>query len=126
MREIEKYLINNSTLRSAFDIALYDLLGKAAGLPLYAVLGGGKRSFWTDNTIGLADHDHMAKKALKYKDQGFKAIKVKVGTTLDQDVGIIKKIRETIGDELPIRIDANQGWDFMNSARRKTSAFSGK
>ena len=115
MRDLNKYLVHNSTLRSAYDIALYDLLGKAAGLPLYAVLGGGKRSFWTDNTIGIADPEYMAKKAKKYKDQGFQAIKVKLGTTRDQDVERIQTIRKAVGDEIPIRIDANQGWDYKTA-----------
>ncbi|UCF05240.1 MAG: dipeptide epimerase [bacterium] len=115
MREINKFLIHNSTIKSAFDMALYDLLGKAAGLPLYALLGGGKRSFWTDNTIGLANPDYMAKKARSYKDQGFKAIKVKLGTTWDLDVERIKEVRKAIGNELPIRIDANQGWDYRTA-----------
>jgi len=115
MREIDRYLVHNSTIRSAFDIALYDLLGKAAELPLYAVLGGGKRSFWTDNTIGIADPDYMANKAVDYKNQGFQAIKVKLGTTVDSDVERIRKIRKAIGDDLPIRIDANQGWDYKTA-----------
>lgn len=115
MREIDNFLIHNSTLRSAFDMALYDLLGKASGLPLYSVLGGGKRSFWTDNTIGIADPDYMAKKALDYKKQGFQAIKVKLGTTRKEDIERIRKIRKAIGDELPIRIDANQGWDYKTA-----------
>ena len=115
MRDLNKFLVHNSTLRSAYDIALYDLLGKAAGLPLYAVLGGGKRSFWTDNTIGIADPDYMAKKAKKYKDQGFQAIKVKLGTTRDQDVDRIQTIRKAVGDEIPVRIDANQGWDYKTA-----------
>jgi o-succinylbenzoate synthase len=115
MREIDKFLIHNSTVRSAFDMALYDIMGKAADLPLYAVLGGGKRSFWTDNTIGIADPDSMAKKAADYKSQGFQAIKVKLGTTRVQDIGRIEKVREAIGDDLPIRIDANQGWDYKTA-----------
>lgn len=115
MREIDRYLIHNSTVRSAFDIALYDLLGKVAGLPLYAVLGGGKRIFWTDNTIGIADPDYMAKKAKDYKNRGFQAIKVKLGTTRDQDVERIRKIRKAVGDDIPIRIDANQGWDYKTA-----------
>ncbi len=112
MREIDRFLVHNSTLRSAFDMALHDILGKVAGLPLYALLGGGKRSFWTDNTIGIAEPDEVAKKAVEYKNQGFQAIKVKLGTTIDMDTKRIKKIREAIGDELPIRVDANQGWDY--------------
>lgn len=115
MREINKFLIHNSTIKSAFDMALYDLLGKAVELPLYVLLGGGKRSFWTDNTIGLAEPDYMAKKARNYKDQGFKAIKVKLGTTHDLDIERIKKVRKAIGNELPIRIDANQGWDYRTA-----------
>lgn len=115
MREIDRFLVRNSTLRSAFDMALYDILGKAAGLPLYALIGGGRRSFWTDNTIGIADPDSMAQKAAGYKDQGFQAIKVKLGTTADQDIQRIRKIREAIGSDLPIRIDANQGWDYTTA-----------
>jgi len=113
--ELGRFLVRNSTIRSAFDIALYDILGKAAGLPLYAVLGGGRRSFWTDNTIGIADADCMADKAVDFKKQGFKAIKVKLGTTKEQDVERITKIRKAIGDDLPIRIDANQGWDYRTA-----------
>jgi L-alanine-DL-glutamate epimerase-like enolase superfamily enzyme len=115
MREIDKFLVHNSTLRSAFDMALYDILAKAAGLPLYAVLAGGKRSFWTDNTIGIGDPEAMAQKAVGFKEAGFKAIKVKLGTTKDQDVARITAIRKAIGETLPIRTDANQGWDYRTA-----------
>ena len=112
MEEINRFLIHNSTLRSAFDMALYDLVGKISGLPLYAVLGGGKRNLHTDSTIGIDDPLKMADKAAGFKKQGFKAIKVKLGTDKYQDIQRIKKIRAAIGDDLPIRIDANQGWDY--------------
>jgi L-alanine-DL-glutamate epimerase-like enolase superfamily enzyme len=115
MREIDSFLVHNSTIRSAFDMALYDLLGKAAGLPLYALLGGGKHKFWTDNTIGIGEPDEVAQKAVGYKNQGFQAIKVKLGTTIDKDTMRIRKIREAIGPDLPIRIDANQGWDYYTA-----------
>ena len=115
MREVDGFLVHNSTLRSAFDMALYDLLGKAAELPLYAVLGGGKRSFWTDNTIGLAAPEYMAEKAVQYKNEGFQAIKVKLGTPEKEDIQRVKKVREAIGEDLPIRIDANQGWDYKTA-----------
>jgi L-alanine-DL-glutamate epimerase-like enolase superfamily enzyme len=111
MTELGAFLARNNTLRSAFDMALYDLLGKSSGKPLYSILGGGKRSFWTDNTISIADPREMARRATELKDQGFKAIKVKLGTGCREDVERIYEIRRAIGEETPIRIDANQGWD---------------
>ncbi len=117
MGEINRFLAHNSSLKSAFDMALYDLLGKAAGLPLYAVLGGGRRFFWTDNTVGLGDPDYMAQKAVEIKEQGFRAIKIKLGETFSKDVERVTKIRKAIGDDLPMRLDANQGWDYRTAVR---------
>jgi L-alanine-DL-glutamate epimerase-like enolase superfamily enzyme len=115
--ELERFLPHNTTLRSAFDMALYDLLAKEAGLPLYAFLGGGKRVFWTDNTVGIGEPEVMAAKALGFKKEGFQAVKVKLGTTAEEDIARIRKVREAIGPELPIRTDANQGWDYNTAVR---------
>jgi L-alanine-DL-glutamate epimerase-like enolase superfamily enzyme len=113
--EINNFLAHNSTLRSAFDMALYDLLGKIAALPLYTLLGGSNRPIYTDNTIGIADPDSMAAKAVKFKQQGFHAIKVKLGTNAKLDIQRIEKIRQAVGTEIPMRIDANQGWDYKTA-----------
>ena len=121
LNEIRSFLVHNSTIHSAFDMALYDLLGKAANLPLYSLIGGGKRSFWTDNTIGIKEPEEVAHKALEYKNLGFKAIKVKLGTSFHKDTQRICRIREVIGDELPIRIDANQGWDYQTAVKILTA-----
>ncbi|RLE02732.1 MAG: dipeptide epimerase [Candidatus Aminicenantes bacterium] len=117
IQEMESFLVHNTTIKSAFDMALYDIYGKATGLPLYALLGGEKRSFWTDMTLGLGDPDETAHKAKELKDQGFQAIKVKLGTTYKMDVMRIEKIRSLIGDDWPIRVDANQGWDFKTALK---------
>lgn len=111
MQELGSYLVRNTTARSAFDMALYDLLAKRAGLPLYALLGGEKRSFYTDETIGLDTPEAMAEEALDVKVRGFAAIKVKLGTGRPDDVARIQAIRDAIGAEMLLRIDANQGWD---------------
>ncbi|MBN1318850.1 MAG: dipeptide epimerase [Anaerolineales bacterium] len=108
-------LVHNTTAKSAFDIALYDLLAKRAGLPLYALLGGENRMIVTDNTIGIDTPEVMAKKALEIKNQGFQAIKVKLGTSRAEDVSRIRLIREAIGDKIPLRLDANQGWDVVSA-----------
>ena len=76
MAELNRFLAHNSTIKSAFDIALYDLAAKRAGLPLYALLGGERRDFDTDLTIGIGAPESMAGEALEIKRQGFRAIKV--------------------------------------------------
>ena len=111
MRELDAFLVHNATIKSAFDMALYDLLGKVAGLPLYALLGGKKRIMYTDDTLGIDTPDAMARAALELKQRGFPAIKVKLGTSRMDDVARIRAIRDLVGYEIPIRIDANQGWD---------------
>jgi len=115
LRELRSYLVHNPTVRSAFDMALYDLLGKAAGLPLYAVLAGGKRTILTDRTVGIDTAEKMAKEALAFKKRGFPAVKVKLGTTPEEDIERIRRIREALGPKIPLRIDANQGWDYVSA-----------
>lgn len=112
MREIEGLMAHNTTVKSAFDMALYDLLGKFSNLPLYALLAGEKREFYTDLTIGINTPEVMAEKAVNIKNQGFPAIKAKVGTNKADDLARIQAIRKALGDNIPIRIDANQGWDY--------------
>src|SRR5690606_21413685 len=101
-----------------FDMALYDLLAKSANMPLYQVLGGSNsREVFTDTTIYLDTPETMAAHALKYKNEGCTAIKVKLGTTEKEDIARIKAIREAIGYDIPLRIDANQGWDTVTAIR---------
>jgi L-alanine-DL-glutamate epimerase-like enolase superfamily enzyme len=111
IKELDAVLVHNPTVKSAFDMALYDLLGKVAGLPLYALLGGAKRIFYTDDTLGIDTPVAMAQSALEIKQKGFPAIKVKLGTNRTDDVARIRAIRDVVGYSIPIRIDANQGWD---------------
>lgn len=116
LAEINRAIKFNPTIKSAFDMALYDLLAKYSQLPLYALLGGtNDRKIFTDMTVSLNDSELMAAEALKFKSQGFKAIKVKLGTNKNDDVARIRAIREAIGEEISLRIDANQGWDSVTA-----------
>src|SRR4051812_29322125 len=79
MAEIDGFLKNNSQIRAAFDIALHDLLGKAAGLPLYRVLGGAGRAMQTCLTIAIGDAGAMATKAAAAVGRGVRVIQIKLG-----------------------------------------------
>lgn len=112
LAEIDRAVKGNPTMKSAFDMALYDLLAQKAGLPLYKLLGGSNtREVYTDMTISIGSPEKMANDALEFKKAGFPAIKLKLGTTTKEDVARVKAIREAVGPDYPIRIDANQGWD---------------
>ena len=96
--------------KTAIDIACYDLLGKKADLPMYKLLGGFSNTVETDMTIGINTPEIMAQKAKQAIQQGFDTLKIKVGTGFAQDVARIKAIREVVGNDIKLRLDANQGW----------------
>lgn len=100
----------NPSAVAAFDSALYDLLGKAAGLPVYKLLGGYRSSFETDMTTGLDTPEKMAASARENVDQGYRQIKIKVGEDPDLDLQRVAAVRQAIGPDIKLRLDANQGW----------------
>jgi o-succinylbenzoate synthase len=112
LAELHLYTAGNYTIKSAFDMVLYDLAAKQANQPLYQFLGGEKRKIETDITIGINTPEAMAATAVKYKQQGYKIIKVKLGKQPDADIERIKQIRNAVGFDIALRLDANQGWSF--------------
>ncbi len=104
-------IYGNSCIKSAFNIALYDIASRHANLPLYAFLGGANtKKIQTDYTISIDTPQKMALDALQIIRNGFEIIKVKVGGKPSEDVERIRLIREAVGYDVRIRIDANQGW----------------
>ena len=114
---LDQYLTNNRTCKSAFDMALYDAAAKVADMPLYRFLGGSRNTITTDETIYLGTPETMAEDALAIKGRGAEAIKVKLGQGAAEDIQRIAAIREAIGDGLPLRVDANQGWDYVSAVK---------
>jgi L-alanine-DL-glutamate epimerase-like enolase superfamily enzyme len=112
LQQLHDFTAGNTTIKSAFDMALYDIAAKNAGLPLYEFLGGEKRRVETDITIGIGMPGIMAEKALEFKRSGAHILKVKLGKNATEDVERIKQIRHAVGNEMKIRVDANQGWSF--------------
>jgi L-alanine-DL-glutamate epimerase-like enolase superfamily enzyme len=114
---MDQLLKGNASVKSAFDMALYDLLAKLAELPLYVFLGGDdSKSIFTDMTVSILSKEKMAEKAIQFVEDGFKVLKIKLGDkSPEKDIERMKAIRSAIGAEVPLRIDANQGWNLLSA-----------
>lgn len=117
IREINQLLFEVTTkfpktpaARAALDIALHDALTKYLDIPLVRFLGQKIKSMPTSNTIGIKSVEETVKETDDYVKRGFKAIKVKTGKDLEEDIERLVKMREKHGNSIAIRIDANQGY----------------
>ena len=108
-RAMDRLLVGNGSAKAAVDIALHDLMAKAAGLPLYRFLGGVSGRIETDMTVGLDAPELMAAEAAKRAAEGYGEIKVKAGSGAEHDVLAIRLIREA-APHAHLKVDANQGW----------------
>lgn len=102
---------------SAVDIALWDLKGKILGLPLFRLLGGNKTSVPVYASGGWTSYsdDQLVQEAQSMVAQGYQKIKVKLGveggTRPRRDIERMRKVREAIGPEIDLLVDANNCWD---------------
>ena len=99
------------TARAAVDIALWDLLGKRAGLPVAALLGGFSDRVAVAHLVGLGTPRAMAEECAGIqRDRGVGAFKVKVGLDSAGDIERITAVREAVGQDAIVYADANHGW----------------
>ena len=113
---MDKTILGNSSIKSALSTAIFDIAAQFAGLPLFAFLGGdNNKKLITDYTISIDDPQKMALNAEKILENGFSIIKVKVGRDGNRDVERIRLIRQVAGMDIPLRIDANQGWEMTEA-----------
>lgn len=113
MAEINAFIRGESSIRSAFDMALYDIAAKFAEMPLYQFLGGEAIAIRTDLTIGLQDSvEETLDQAKRILAAGFDSIKMKVGRPGLDDLAHVKAVRDLAGPDIHIKIDSNQGWDY--------------
>jgi len=117
LETMDKTIYGNTSIKSAFDIALHDIAAQHAGLPLYKFLGGEKNKVLeTDYTVSIGDPQKMKADAIAIRERGFPAVKVKLGESKEKDVERIKAIRQGIGPDHALRVDANQGWQTAEKA----------
>jgi L-alanine-DL-glutamate epimerase-like enolase superfamily enzyme len=114
---LENELAGNPSLKAGVNLALYDIVGKMAGMPLFRLLGGYREKIETSVTIGLNSTDLMVAKAKRIVSDGFKSIKIKCGIDVEQDKENVLAIREAVGSAVKLRLDANEGYSVEDALR---------
>lgn len=107
---VQKCIVGNTSAKAAVDMALWDLYGQLRGLPVYQLLGSSRKTIVTDITISVNDPEVMAKDALTALERGYDCLKMKVGVDPKLDVARLSAVRKAVGQDVVIRIDANQAW----------------
>ncbi len=107
---LDKSIVHNTSTKAAVDIALYDLYGQMFKAPVYKLLGGFRQEIITDITISVDTPEKMAADSIEAVKLGYTTLKIKVGVDAEQDIRRMKAIREAVGYDVQLRIDANQGW----------------
>ncbi|MCD2183840.1 mandelate racemase/muconate lactonizing enzyme family protein [Rhizobium sp. GN54] len=109
------------TALSGIDIALWDIKGKHFDVPVSTLLGGRFReevrayatgSFKREGVDRVADN---AEDAARYREEGFHATKIKIGFGVEQDLAVIRAVREAIGPDMRLMVDANHGYDVLEA-----------
>src|ERR1041384_7152381 len=109
--KIRRTVAANPFTKSALEMALWDILGKSVGLPVYRLLGGKVRErVPIKMSVSGAEPRRAAELAEWALGKGLKALKVKVGIEPDADVARVKAVRAAIGPEVRLGADANGGW----------------
>lgn len=117
MYRLQHSVEGNTSPKAACDMAVYDLWSRHYGQPLYKLLGGYQKDLETDLTISINEPAEMREDALAAIGQGFHALKLKVGIDADLDIKRVKAIREAVGPDIRLRLDANQGWTADEAVR---------
>ncbi len=100
-----------SYLASGVEMAMWDVIGQATGQPLYKLLGGAVRKrIELAACMGIRPYDEAKAIARQYVEQGFTTLKTKAGRRAEEDLDMVRGIRDGVGDKLKLRIDPNQGY----------------
>jgi muconate cycloisomerase len=101
----------NFFTKAAIEMALWDITGKAAGKPVYELLGGKVReAVPTKWSVSGVEPERAAEIARWAVAQGFRAMKVKVGIEAESDIARVKAVRDAVGPQIKLGVDANGGW----------------
>lgn len=110
MKYLKKETPGLHSLHAAVDMALWDLIGKKAGLPVWKILGGYREKIRTSVTVGICGVEETVRLSREWIDAGFSILKIKGGKDPELDVERIREVRRRLGPKISLRFDANQGY----------------
>jgi len=117
-RTVQRAVVGNHAAKAAVDVALHDLAARRMGVPLVRLLGGSNLRVATDVTLSAGSVDALALAAADRVKDGFTVLKVKVGTgDPAEEIARVRAVREAVGPDVTIRLDANQGWTPRQAVR---------
>ena len=104
---------------SGVDVAIWDIIGKVLNLPVYKALHGfGRQTLKTyGSSVFCDDPEKMAAKACEFLDLGYKGVKIKLGMGIREDAEAVKAIRQAVGDDILLMVDANSNYDAGSAIR---------
>lgn len=117
LARLKPRLAGHPAARAAIDVALHDLLGKVAGLPLWRLLGGYRSRMRTSITIGVLPEAETVERASARVAEGFRCLKLKGGRDPDLDASRVRAVRAAVGPSIELRFDANQGYSVDGALR---------
>src|SRR5699024_4704306 len=120
---MDQVVKGNPYAKAAIDIACYDAAGKALGKPVWALLGGYHRDgVRLNHSLGLLPIEDCVREAQIAAEEGARTFKVKTGHDGPRDIETVARLREALGDEIEIRVDANEGYRSVSEAISVTRA----
>ena len=118
--DLERYHLDNPfepRLRCGIEMAMWDLIGKENGQPLYKLLGGKLRDrVELAACMGIQSYQRAGEMARWYVEQGYTALKTKAGADADEDLEMVRGVRDAVGDKLKLRIDPNRAYSNQEAA----------
>lgn len=109
-RELEWRLPDTPAARAALDMALHDALAQQMRVPLADLLGRVQDALPTSVTIGILPEDETLAEAREHVGRGFRILKLKLGSGIEEDIARVRRVREEVGPLVGVRVDANQAW----------------
>jgi L-alanine-DL-glutamate epimerase-like enolase superfamily enzyme len=117
-QRMNRTMIQNRRAKGGIEIALYDLLARSLGAPLYVLLGGlAKKEITVIKMVSVAEPEEMARECRELVGEGFSALKLKVSGSVEPDLKRVAAVRDAVGRDVFIKVDANEAFDTKSAIR---------